>query len=349
MVKTKINKRKKLLKRTKKNKKYYAGGTDVKNENIIETQEEKPKEGVIDMLKDKVTGMVKSASAYATDKGLRLFGLQPIKKNENSETNVDDSVSKLGDAASNVISDVESVGANIANVANKGSAAVLENINEVLGSPQVNQTITQAAQHTKDIIEKQLETINKIASDPHFKEEAKKTLDNVAEYADIAVDAMNKPIDKAIDKLNEAGEEAASGAISGSIKVATDAMAAVPGAGAIVEAGKMINDVSKAASSVVEAGSEAATTLSDLYVDTTENIKEGMKELEEKKKLAESISNRTSESIKEFENPMKNLPSIPKVSSTNLQSAGSKIKGVIKTKKKLSKPNGKSKRVRFFL
>ena len=125
-------------------------------------------------------------------------------------------------------------------------------------------------------------------------------------------------------------------------------MAAVPGAGAIVEVGKMVNDISKAASSIVEAGSKAATTLSDLYIDTIENIKEGLKELEEKKKLAESISNRTSESIKEFENPIKNLPSIPKV-STSQQSAGSKLKSAIKTKKKLYKPNGKSKRVRFSL
>ena len=336
MVKTKI-KRKKLLKRTKKNKKYYAGGIDSKTENTISTQEEKPREGIVDMLKDKVTGIVKSVGEYATDKGLRLFGLQPIKKHESTEAGVDDSINKLGDAASNVVSDVESVGASIANVANKGSAAVLENINEVLGSPKVNETITQAAQHTKDIIENQLENINKIASEPKFKEEAKKVLDNVAEYTDIAVDAMDKPIDKAIDKLNQAGELAASGALYVSIKVATDAMDAVPGAGAIVEAGKMINDVSKAASSVVEAGSEAASTLSDLYVDTSENIEKGMKELEEKKKLAENISNRTTESIKEFENPTKNLPSIPK------------LKGGFKTKKNLSKLNGKSKRVRFSL
>ena len=347
MVKTKINRRKKLLKRTKKQRKFYSGGgVDLKNEKTtISSHDEVPKEGIIDMLKDKVTGMVKSAGDFAADKGLRLFGLQPIRKKES----VDESVDKLGDAASNVVSDVESVGANIANVANKGSAAILENINEVLGSPQVNKTITQAAEHTKDIIEKQLESINKIASEPRFKEEAKKALDNAAEYADIAVDALNKPLDKAIDKLNEAGEKAASGAVSGSIKVATDAMAAVPGAGAIVEAGKMINDISKAASSVVEAGSEATSTLSDLYLDTTEKIKKGMKELEEKKKLAENISNRTSESIKEFENPIKNLPSISKYSNNNNQSAGSKLKSVIKTKKKLDKPSGKSKRVRFVL
>ena len=67
----------------------------------------------------------------------------------------DETMNTLGSAASNVISDVESVGANIVNVANKGSASILENINEVLGSPQVNEGITQAINHTKNIVENQ--------------------------------------------------------------------------------------------------------------------------------------------------------------------------------------------------
>jgi hypothetical protein len=367
MVKTKMNKKKNLLKKTKKNKKYYSVGgenggpsvapdvgpdVDVKRENSYDNPKEGPaKEGIIDALKKKVSGMVTSVGSYATDKGLRLFGLQPIHNDNDahSEANetkkVDETMNTLGSAASNVISDVESVGANIVNVANKGSASILENINEVLGSPQVNEGITQAVDHTKNIIENQLETVNKITSDPKFKEVATKSLDNVAEYADIAVDALNKPIDKAIDKLNEAGSDALSGVVSGSIKVGTDAMAAVPGVGAIVEAGKMLNDASKAASSVVEAGSEATTTVSDLFLETKENMKKGLKELEEKKKQSENIMNRTSESVREFENPMKTVSS--QTSKMQQQVAGSNIKGIIKTKKNHMKKKGKSKRVKF--
>jgi len=301
------------------------------------------------------------------DKSLRLFGLQPIKKigSESAQNQqIDSSLENIGSAAGNVASDVESVGANLVNVANKGSAALLENINEVLGSKQVNETITEAAENTKQILATELETFNKPFSDPRFKELATKSLDNMSEYADIAVDALNKPIDKTIDKLNESGVKALSGAVSGSIKVGTDAIAAVPGWGAIVELGKMANDTSKAVSSVVEAGSEAASTLSDAYVETSHNIKEGLEELEKRKKDAMDIANRTTESINQFENPidnsLKKIPDIPSLPNTN----GTQIipsqydknfhKGSITSKGGKSKKNHKgnvfkkkSKRVKF--
>ena len=41
--------------------------------------------------------------------------------------------------------------------------------------------------------------------------------------------------------------------------------------------GKIINDSSKAVSAVVEAGSEATETASDLFIETNENMKEGLK------------------------------------------------------------------------
>jgi hypothetical protein len=291
MNKTKINKKRKLN-RTKKLRKYY-GGSDLNSpkEEVVDFDK---RNGIIDVLKNKLSNMALATGKYLEDKSLRLFGLQPIKKNDSESVQnqqIDSSLENIGSAGNNVISDVESVGANLVNVANKGSAAVLENINEVLGSKQVNETITEAAENTKKILEKQLETFNKPFSDPRFKELTKKSLDNVSEYADIAVDALNKPIDKAIDKLNESGEEALSGVVSGSIKVGTDALAAVPGWGAIVELGKMANDTSKAVSSVVEAGSEAATTLSDAYIETSHNIKEGLEELEKitDRKLADDF------------------------------------------------------------
>jgi ABC-type transporter Mla subunit MlaD len=109
-------------------------------------------------------------------------------------------------------------------------------------------------------------------------------------------------------------------------------MAAVPGLGAVIEIGKMLNDGSKAASAVVEAGSEAVETASDAFVETTENVKQGLQELDEKKKMAEQISNRTTKSINDFENP---LPA-------TAQAAGGR-----KTKRRLFKRKAKSKRVRF--
>lgn len=363
-----INKRRKL-KKTRKQRKYYGGESNVGESNVGESESNvgervsnsnnvsdfNNKDGVIDMLKNRLSGFASASGNFLKDKSLRLFGLQPVKSNVVNAQNqqIEQTLDNVGSAASNIISDVESVGANLVNVANKGSAAVLENFNEVLGSKQVNETISEAAHNTAKILENQLQTFNKAFENPQFKQIAKQSLDNAAEYAEIAVDAMNKPINKAIDELNQAGEKAFSGVVSGSIKVGTDALAAVPGAGAIVETGKIINDASKAVSSVVEAGSEAVSTASDLFTETSKNIKHGLEELEEKKRDAINIANRTSESINQFENPMasqiKNLSS--KVQTPLKMTGGGKRKTYKNNKynKNNKKYRDKSKRVRFAL
>jgi hypothetical protein len=127
------------------------------------------------------------------------------------------------------------------------------------------------------------------------------------------------------------------------IKVSTDAMAAVPGLGAVIELGKMANDASAAAGDVVEAASQATSSVSKVVEDTSKNIEEGVQKLEEKKnmkggmsKLKEinkdsiKISNRVNNSINMFENPLQ----------TNK-------KGGYKTKRRLFKNKPKTKRVRF--
>ena len=100
-----------------------------------------------------------------------------------------------------------------------------------------------------------------------------------------------------------------------------------------MEAGKIVNDVSKSVGTVVEAGTEAATAVSELVIDTKKNMDESIKELEKKKNLAQNITNRTNESIEEFVNPYRELP---------LKKKGG-------TRKKLKNNKGKSKRVRFLL
>ena len=72
MSKTKINKARKINK-TKKQKKYYRGG---------ETKDFDDKEGVVDMLKNKLSGFAAASGNYLKDKSLRLFGLQPIPEKD---------------------------------------------------------------------------------------------------------------------------------------------------------------------------------------------------------------------------------------------------------------------------
>ena len=306
-----------------KTKKYYGG----KSKDVMS---EKSK-GIFDIVGEKLSNYSGKVVGYVTDKGLRLAGLQPIKKGEEKKVDestkeVDKKINEISDAASGVVSD-------IVEVFDKGSAAVVGQINDVLESPKVENSVTEAAEETADISEKLLEKFNDKLSSPKLKEEAKIAIENAADYADIAVEAMDEPVNKAIDQLNEAGTKAASGAISGLVKVGTDALAAVPGAGAVIELGKIANDASAAVGDVVEATSDATSTVSKVVQQTSENINEGLDKLNERKKEGEKILNRTNESIETFEHP------IGKKKESK--------KGGSKTKRKLFKRKGKSKRVRF--
>jgi len=338
-----MNKQTKRIRRNRKNKtrKHYGGAVEVTDES----------KGIFDVIGDKLSGYSGKAINYVKDKGLRLVGLQPIQQpTQNASTQeVDQKINEIGNAASEIIEDVK-------NVVDKGSAAVLENINDVLESPKVGETLSEAATETAEIGEKLLENFNEKLSTPELKEEAKIALDNAAQYTDIAVEAMDEPINKAIDQLNEAGTKAASGAVSGIVKVGTDAMAAVPGAGAIIEVGKIVNDASRAIGDVASAASEATSTISKVVEETSKNIDEGLDKLEEKKermsnaftppsvnlnpgedlnklnKVGGTITNRVEKSIDEFENPVSSAPVLT---------------GGRKTRKKFLKRKGKSKRVRF--
>ena len=348
-----MNKQTKRIRRNRKNKthKYYGGAVEVDDKS----------KGIFDIIGSKLSGYSGKAFNYVKDKGLRLVGLEPIKQpvEQNAATQeVDQQISEIGDAASGLISNATEIIGDVKDVVDKGSAAVLENINDVLESPKVGETLTEAATETAEIGEKLLETFNEKLSTPELKEEAKIALDNVADYADIAVEALDEPINKAVDELNEAGTKAASGAISGLVKVGTDALAAVPGAGAVVEVGKIVNDASRAIGDVASAASEATSTVSKVVEETSKNINEGIEKLEEKKesmtnsmnnltpdinlkpevsfnqlnKEGLNVSNRVDKSINQFENPISSAPV---------------LSGGKKTRKKFLKSKGKSKRVRF--
>jgi len=66
----------------------------------------------------------------------------------------------------------------------------------------------------------------------------------------------------------------------------------------------MINDTSKAASALVEAGSEVVQSGSDVFLEIKRNIEKdyNLDSLEEKKKLGQQIYNRVNKSINDFQN-----------------------------------------------
>jgi len=301
------------IKRSRKNKTSKIGGDGSSDK----------RKGIIDIANEKIADATSSVIGKMGDAGLYALGLEKINKPDDKDIDVD--IKKVTDTASGIASD-------ISNTVDKTSANVINDVNEVLDSDVVNKHVENAAKDTADITSKLSKNFNDAMNDPDVRENVDKAIENVADISTVAIKSAEKPMQEAVKVGIESGNKALGAASGGIIRVGTDMMAAIPYVGAIIEVGKILNDGSKAASAVVEAGSEAIETASDAFVETTENMKQGLKELEEKKKLAEQISNRTTKSINDFENP------IP----ATKQTAGGR-----KSKRRLFKRKSKTKRVRF--
>jgi hypothetical protein len=313
----------KLTRRFKKNK---------KNKTIKKGGAVKEREGVLDMIGDKINDIASSAATKVADATLKIAGLERIDKSVKEEIDaekdtekIDENIEKIGDAASSTLSNVQ-------NIADKTGSAIIQGVNEVLGSDAAKETTKQAAEDTAEIVKESAEVFNKALDDPEVKAEVEKAIENAGEVGEVVMKAAEKPLEKAIDVAANSAQKATSATVSGAIKVGTDALGAVPFWGAIIDFGKMLNDGTRAASAAVEAGSEAVEVASDAFIQTKENIAEGLKELEEKKKMAEEISNRTTKSINNFEKPI-----------TTQKTGG----GTYKTRRKFLKHKAKSKRVKF--
>lgn len=314
-------------------KKYYGGGE--------EKLSQKETEGVVDIAKDFLKEKWDNIYNYSKEKGLRLAGLKELSPSE-----IDEIAKKEEEITQNtsnnqpeenpgMISNLSSIGSATLNAINKGTANVISGVNEVLESDILKKSASESANETAETAKKLLTTFNESLSTPEMKVQTKVALKNAADYTNIVLDAMEEPINKSIDQLNEAGTKAASGAAAGLVRVAGDIAGAIPGWGALIEAGEMLNDITRAAKDVVEAGTEATHIAAKVVEETSENINKGLETLHDKKKEGMNIIDRTSNSMKQFENPTENITSFSK-----RQTAG-------KSRRKLFRRKGKSKRVRF--
>jgi hypothetical protein len=172
---------------------------------------------------------------------------------------------------------------NAADIANSSKDFLIRNINDLLESPKIAQLSEAGEDYLRDFNEK--------IENPVFKEEVQHTMNVAKDYIDIA----EKPFEDAVAKLAKSGEKATSAALSGAIRVGTDAMAAIPGVGAVIELGKIANDGSTAISKVIEAGKEAAETADDFIHDVNE--KNNLLHL---KQTGGKIIRRTAETIDTF-------------------------------------------------
>lgn len=282
--------------RNRKNKTIKKGGATLENPLIGE----KPPIGEHKERK----GIVESTLQSATDLGLKAFGLERIEKKQEEAENT----------ASNMVSDL----------IDKASSTVIQNVNEVLDSNAVQETAKETAQETAEIVGKLAENFNNSMNDPKIKAEVDEAIKNAGEISVVVLEAAEPSIAKVTESLEKNAPKVISAAGVGLTKVALDIAGEIPVVGLAVNGLRALNDISKAASAATEAASEAIEVGSDAFVETTENVKERLKELEEQKNLSHQISDRTNQSINEF-----------------ITGGGTK------TRRRLFKKKHKSKRVRF--
>lgn len=324
----------KRFKKNKFNKTFKKGGNNSKtnlNSNKNDNNDNNDKnEGIVDYVSDKVMDSLSAVATTAEDAALKVAGLERINKSDDNEeqNKINEKINEISNTTSGLTNEIK-------NVANNASATVIENVNEVLGSDIVKENLRNAAEDTANIIKDNAEVINEALNDPEVKQEVKEAIENVSEYANIGIEAMKEPFNKGVNQLTETINEVSPKLVKAGINTINAAAEEIPVIGTVYSLLNIVNNASKAASASVEAGSEMVETVSDAFMETKKNYEEGMKMLEENKKISDEISSRTNKSIKEFESPLE------KFRNTG-QAAGAH-----KTRRRLMKRKGKSKRVRF--
>lgn len=310
--KTLRNKKRNTYLRRKTKRRYIGGNTNSVNDN-------KERSGVFGKIGEKIQDIGENTLGYLANKSARLLGYKPMNESEKIQneipTNNSEDSNLLGNTVDGVSTTVE---------------GVLNNVNEVLQSPQVSENIAIAAEETKEITEELLDKINKPFEDPNFEKKLEQTSEKLADTASILIDAADEPINKAIDKANESLYKMGSAAATSSVKIASDVLATIPGIGVIFDVARIVNDGSKAVTSVSEASSELIQAGSDLVGETSKNLSDL---LETQIKEKNQIQNRINKSTNDFNVPL-----------NQNQKGGSR-----KTRRILRNRKMKSKRVRFAL
>ena len=189
----------KLTKRLKKkNTTIKRGG---KSDEKVNTKQNSERRGIFDMIGSKIGNVTSSAATKVGDLGLRLVGLERINKTDDEvkvTEKVDkgigkiyESIEKIGEATTDVVSDV-------ANVADKTGTAIIKNVNEVLGSNAVKEITAKAAENTAKIVQENIEVFNDALNKPEVKKQVEESIEHMGEIGSVVVEAAEKPIEKAV-------------------------------------------------------------------------------------------------------------------------------------------------------
>jgi hypothetical protein len=256
----------KRFKRGKNVTRKYFGGQQSPNNIQMEKKVFIKHDGILTEFANKVVNLLKPALKIGLTKALNA--LEPAAGTDTEIENVEvpEQDSRLKQAGRTAV-----------DILNKGLALVLNQVNTVLAGSGVQTSVDVEATRATELVTDIFSRVAEKLQDPELQKQARLAGDELAVYAEILVEAMREPLTELVGVLSQSGLKATSAITVGIIKVVTDAMAAVPGLGAVMEIGKIANDVSRAVGDAAEAGSNATTAASKAVFDVTENVKAALK------------------------------------------------------------------------
>jgi hypothetical protein len=202
----------------------------------------------------------------------------------------------------------------------------LEGIGKVVGVD-----ITDPKEAAED-----LDNIKKTVSDPKNIEKVKEIVSEAAKQGAVIFQAAQPLVGPVVDTAIEQGEKVFDKSVDALSTTGANLIKEIPGVGLVVTGIQDLSKIGEAASAAVGATSEIITQTADSAVVFDKNLKELKKE-------GEITTNRTNESIKEFETPT--IPEVPAVKG-GYKNKSPKNKSPKKTNKKNI---SKTKKVRFAL
>jgi hypothetical protein len=292
-----------------------------------------PKEGIVEIAGESAVDAAEESAAFVGKKLLRLFGLQPVDSDEAPQDK--DAASKISSVLFNTIDDK--------------FGCIIKKLNDFLGSEETRATIAESSKNLVDIFTTLLKDFNATLDDPILKEEFVVTVYILGEYTKIFADSMDEPLDEAIDLLNQAAVKALGGVSASAVKILADFAGAIPYAGAFFDLGRAVNDGSKGALSLFNAGVNSVEASSLLFGKTSQQINQAFEDVKAKQAEAGNIMQRANESIQKFvNNPLKNAATNAENVAANTENNINKIKrmsvtGGSRRRKKVNNKNNNNK------
>jgi hypothetical protein len=205
-------------------------------------------------------------------------------------------------------SNVSSVGSAISHA----TAGVMNNVNQVLQSPEIQ----QAAQKTAAIVSKTAQNINQTMNNPILRAQVNEAIDHGGEIASRVVEASKQPMKKFMNVVINSAMASSGDLGSGAAKVAADVVGAIPGIGAVVDGLRILNDSSKALSSVAKTASTIAESASETVEETKQIFDQQYKDA---LNTGQAITNRTNNSMKAFLDPSSKLKGLQQGMQNSVQ------------------------------